>query len=131
MAVMANPAPRKLRMTHYDYDDDRGRSRGWRRIVDGGSGGYGNDGDGGNGNSSGGGGDGRRKVWEWKGRRVVLQVFPTGTTPATLETPTPAEPDGGEFGRAHTPSIHTSLLTGFFGQSVLVLRLTRVWFTGS
>ena len=94
--LMANPTPRKLRMTQYDYNHDRGRNRGWRRIVDGESGGNDNDGDGGNSSSSGGGGDGRRKVWEWNGRRVVLQVFPTETTPATLETPTPAEPGGGE-----------------------------------
>lgn len=98
---MADPAPRNFR-TNYD----RGR-RGWHRIVEGRSGGYGNDGSGGSGSGSGSGrgGDGRRTVWEWNGRRVVLQVFPTGKTPATLEPPiTPAECDEGELGRAHIPS---------------------------
>ena len=80
--------------------------------MGGGSGGYGNGGDGGNGNCGGSGGDGRRKVWEWNGRRVVLHVFPSGTTSAALEAPTPAEPDGGKLGRARVPSVY--LFAHFF-----------------
>lgn len=95
MPLTADPARRKLKMTYDYHHHPRGRSTGWRRIVDGGSGGNGIDGDGGGGSGSG--GNGRRTVWEWNGRRVVLHVFPTATTPSTLETPTPAaEPEPGE-----------------------------------
>ena len=96
--IPPDPSPRNLRMYH-----DRGRS-GWRRIAVSGTVSHGNDGDGGSGSGGGSGGDGKSIVWEWNGRRVVLQVSPTAKTPAAMEIPRPAaEPDEGEFAGAHTP----------------------------